>query len=198
MGLSGKDVSGVQGRKRKTLAEKFETENRSLIRAAEKQVRGTTSIGDLMVNLGKIPFHEVISASSAEKGAWETLSQSKFVSLLRRASSDLDTESFKCVLLKMLKQWEIVPPAGTFTRMKAVPGAPLKRVTEEIRACWEQEGKPSITGELCSAYAERFYTPDYRKAKSKRAKKTLTDRVRTPLLNYQQMLASTNSPSRNS
>ncbi len=198
MGLSGKDVSGVQGRKRKTLAEKFETENRSLIRAAEKQMRGTTGIGELMVNLGNTPFHEIISASSAEKGAWETLSQSKFVSLLRRASSDLNTESFKCLLLKMLKQWEIVPPAGTFTRMKAVPGAPIKRVTEEIRACWEQEGKPSITGELCFAYAERFYNSDYRKAKGAQAKKRLTDKVRTPLLKHQRMLASTNPPSRNS
>ena len=82
--------------------------------------------------------------------------------------------------------------------MQAMPGAPVKRKTQEVRARWEQDGKPSITTELCLAYAKRFYTSEYSKAKGPLSQRKLIIRVRTPLLKHQKALSATTSPSRHS
>jgi len=176
---------------RKTIAEKFEEENLLQIRAAEAEIRDRVSVADLMRSTAEGTFLDLLTPGP-EKKAWATISRSKIVELLQVAGKE-DSEAFKHVLSRLLRLWGITPPPNTFTQWKAVRGAPLKPTTQEIRARWEQDGKPKISNKLCLAYAKSFYPSEYAKAKLPQSQRKLINRVRTPLLKYQKALMATES-----
>jgi hypothetical protein len=167
---------------RKTVAERFGEENRLQIRAAEAEVHHRVTIGELA--RGDRTFVEgflrEILTPGPEQRAWAIISRSKIVGFLRQ---EKDSEAFKHLLNGLLRLWGITPPSNTFTPWKAVPGAPVKPETQEIRAQWERDGKPKITNKLCRAYAKTFYSSEFANARGQLLK-NLIDRVRTPLIKY--------------
>jgi hypothetical protein len=143
MGSPRRDRPGSLGRgDRKTLAQRFAAKSRPMIRAAEIEIDGIVSAGDLMTLVSSGGFLDAMPGS-ATRQAWQTVSKSKFVSLLRRVSEQRDleaAEAFKFLLCELLKKWGVTPPPGTFTRSKAVPGAPEKPEKQQIRVFWEHTG----------------------------------------------------------
>jgi hypothetical protein len=189
----------TSGNSRKTVAEKFEEENRLKIMAAETELHHYVTIKELARHGTNIEFISgalrELSSPGPKQKAWALICQSDMVQLLKQIAQKRDSEAFKYLLSRLLLLLGVDPPPDVFIPLRAVPGAPVKPKTLEIRAQWEIDGKPTIDDELCFAYAYVFYPQEFERARTKRSQKTLIDRVRAPLIRYREKLATQSAPS---
>jgi hypothetical protein len=115
---------------------------------------------------------------------WDRVAQWWPFCVLRETAREEDREGCKRLLHFFLLELGVRLPKGVLTPFRLKRGRPKE--TEVIYQAWIAQGRPRLTSRVCDELAQRFYGPEFARAKSYTAIRTrLRTRVKATILRHE-------------
>jgi hypothetical protein len=89
-------------------------------------------------------YLELVNSKAPLPVPWDELRNSWIAEQLRKMARENQISVFKGLLMELLVEIEVPVPEDIFTPWPKASGAPKKKQTDLIHACWVRIGKPSL------------------------------------------------------